>query len=219
MKKETKEDTLEIKLIDEISSPSVTQIATDFSEVALDSILENGILKDLPGFSILTGIVKTTRNIREKIFAKKLLLFLQSLNECDLGKRQEFVTKLNGDQKEKQKIGETLLIILERLENMEKPKIIGNLFKAYLEEQINYKDFTKVSGILSRIQLEDLMVLKNREVPLKDMPTDTLEYLAMNGLMNIGILDQPLTMDMTKISPTLFYTPNKNAHMLFKYGF
>ena len=82
-----------------------------------------------------------------------------------------------------------------------------------------YDTFKKVSGILTRIQMEDLNMLKNKLNNINDIPRDSIEFLAINGLMNIGILDQPLTFDMTKISPSLSYTPNNNAHTLLKYGF
>lgn len=218
MKKNSESDNIEIKLIDEISNSAIENIAIDISEVALDSILEEGVLRDLPGLNIVNGLIRTTKNIREKIFAKKILLFLQSLNDCELSKRQSFVKQIDSNPKEKQRIGETLIAILERIDNFEKPKIIGNLFKAYLMEMINYEEFVKMSSIVNRIDLNDIKLLKNTN-DIKRVPTEILESLAINGLMSFGIMDQPLTADMTKISPHLFYVPNTVGRKLLKFGF
>lgn len=211
-------DKIGIKLIDEISSSSIGNIAIDISEVAIDSILEEGLLRDLPGLNIISGLIKTTKNIREKIFAKKILLFLQSLNDCELSKRQSFVNKFDSNPKKKQRIGETLIVILERIDNLEKPIVIGNLFKAYLIEEINYEEFLKMSSIVNKVDLNDLRLLKNAK-NTKNVPTEILESLAINGLMNFGIMGQPLTSDMTETSPYLFYVTNKIGRKLLKFGF
>ena len=89
-----KENSIEIKLIDEISKDNILKISEGISEVALDSLIEDGILKDFPGISFITGTIKTTLHIREKIFAKKILTFLSSLKDIPNEKRQLFITIL-----------------------------------------------------------------------------------------------------------------------------
>jgi hypothetical protein len=216
--KKNKEDSIEIKLIDDLSNSEISKIAVDISEVALDSIFEDGILRDLPVVSTVVGIVKTSKNIRDKLYAKKILLFLQSSNDCAIEKREAFISKLNKNPKEKQKVGETIILILEKSDEMKKPIIIGNLFKAYLVEDISYSEFIKLSSIVNKTSVNDLYLLVKMRKDKKHLPTELAESLAINGLMSFGIMEQPLTMDMDKISPHLFYVPNKIAMKLLKFG-
>ncbi|WP_026932633.1 hypothetical protein [Christiangramia echinicola] len=213
----SKEESIESKLIDQISDSSIQNLAADFTEIALDTILENEVLKDFPVIGTISNVIKASKNIRDKIFAKKVLLFLQSLNDCSLEQREKFTKQIDQNPKKKQKVGEAVIVLLDRIDDMDKPQIIGNLFKAYINEDINYDDFIKMSSIINKINLKDLILLKNSAS--RDIPVDISENLAFNGLMNIGILDEPLTMDKTHISPTLYYVKNKIASKIFKFGF
>jgi len=108
------EKSIELKLIDDVSISEIAKISTDISEITLDSIMEDGILKDFPFISTVVSIIKTTQNVRERIYAKKILLFLNSSNKGDSEKRIAFIQKLNKNPSEKQKVGETLMLILEK---------------------------------------------------------------------------------------------------------
>ena len=218
MKKDKSEQTISTSLIENISDPNLGNTLTDVAELAIDTILDDGVLKDLPIIGTLVNITKATASIRDKIFAKKLLLFLKSLDSCPIDKRLKFIEKIEKKPKEKERLGEKLIILLERLDQMNKPMIIGNLFKAFMQEDLSYYEFSKISNIVSNVQLEDLYYLKDTEGPLIDMSTDILEYLAMNGLMNIGI-SSPMNANDFNYASSIYYVPNSLAHKLFKFGF
>lgn len=211
-----KEESIESKIIDQISDKSLQDLAMDFTEIALDSMLENDIIRDIPIIGAISNIVKTSKNIRDKIFAKKILLLLQSLSECSLDQRKKFSLKIDQNPDEKQKVGEAVIVLLDKIDDMDKPKIIGNIFKAYINEFIDYPEFFKLSSIINKIILQDLILLKNSS---GNLPMEISENLAFNGLMHIGILDEPLTFDKTHISPSLFYVKNKTAIKIIEFGF
>lgn len=213
-----KENSIEIKLIDEISKDNILKISEGISEVALDSLIEDGILKDFPGISFITGTIKTTLHIREKIFAKKILTFLSSLKDIPNEKRQLFINKLNQKKGFKQKLGETVIVLLEKIDNLEKPIIIGNLFKAYILEKISIEEFTKISSSVSRVDINDLMKFARYKEEKNTLPVEIKENLAFNGLMSISISTKPLTADMTEITQDLDYDENSTGRKLIEYG-
>ena len=49
---------------DSIISDNLKELAKESSEIILDSILEDGLLKEIPFVSFITGIVKTGFNIK-----------------------------------------------------------------------------------------------------------------------------------------------------------
>lgn len=213
-----KENSIEVKLIDEISKDNILKISEDITEIALDSFLEDGILKVVPAISFITGTIKTTLNIREKIFAKKVLTFLSSLKNIPNDKRQEFINKLNQKKGFKQRLGETVIVLLEKIDNLNKPIIIGNLFKAYILEKISLEDFTKISSSVSRVDIDDLMKFARYKEEKKTLPIEIKESLAFNGLMSITISTKPLTADMTEIRQDLVYKENSTGRKLIEYG-
>lgn len=205
-------------ILNNISEQNLGETLIDIAEISIDSILEDGLIRDIPILSTIVNITKTSVSIRDRIFAKKVLLFLKELDKCPIKTRKNFLESISLKPKKKEKLGETLIIILERINDMQKPSIIANLFIAYMENDITYQDFTKISGIVGNVQLEDLLFLKNKNKPLNQLPIDNLEYLAMNGLMNIGIMGPHNSRDLAYGS-TIIYTPNSLAHKLFKFGF
>lgn len=217
MKKE-KVNSIEISLIDEISKNNILKISEDITEITLDSFLDNGILKDFPVINLITGAIKTTLNIREKIFAKKVLTFLSSLKNIPTEKRQEFISKLNHKHGFKQKLGETIIVILEKIDNLDKPIIIGNLFNAFILEKISYEDFTKISNCVSRVDINDLMKFARYKKENKTLSVEIKENLAFNGLMSVTISTKPLTVDMTEIKQELVYKENSTGKRLIEYG-
>lgn len=61
----------------------------------------------------------------------------------------------------KQEVGETLLIILEKLDHMEKPMIIGKLFKARINGEIDLDKLLRLSSIVNKVFVHDLYKLSS----------------------------------------------------------
>jgi len=218
MKNRNGEKSISNSLLDNISDPNLGNTLSDVAEIAIDSIIDDGLLKDLPIIGSIVNISKATVSIRDKIFTKKILIFLKGLDSCPIKKREEFLKKISTNLKKKEKLGETLIVILDRLNDMNKSVIIANLFKAFIEENLTYQEFTKISNIVSNVQLDDLQFMRNNKKPMMELPKDILEYLAMNGLMNIGLISPTNSADM-QFGSSIYYVPNELAHKLFKFGF
>jgi hypothetical protein len=80
-------DKLETSLVNSISSENLHDILVDTVGLTLDQFLVDGLLKDIPFFGLFYKIFKTTTNIRDAIFAKKLIKFLTQLKDIPIEKR------------------------------------------------------------------------------------------------------------------------------------
>jgi len=214
-----KEDSIEIKLIDEVSQDNITNIGSDLGEIALDSLFEDGVLKDIPVIGSITGLVKATINIREKIFAKKILKFLISLKDIPSEKRKAFVEEIDNEKGFKKKVGEAVIVLLEKIDDVNKAEILGNLFKAYVLNKLTYNDFVKISSALGNVNYSDLNLFARYYNEKKTLPTLVAEELAFNGLMSISIAPQKMTMDMTELKQELVYQINVFGRNLIEFGF
>lgn len=147
---------IEDSLIAAIKSPDLQNIGIDLTEIAIDSIFENGLLKEIPIISSLIGIGKTSITIRDALFAKKIIYFLTKLSEVPSEKRAEMVNYIDNDNKQRVKVGERLIYILDKCDDHITSKYIGQLFSAFLNERINYNEFLKGARIIQDIFLGDL---------------------------------------------------------------
>jgi len=151
---------IETNLIQSIARSEIKNITEDYCELGLDTMLEEGVLKDIPVFGTLTKLYSVGATIHGKILEKKLLKFLYELDKISFEKRTGFVEKLNCDQKFEQRVGEHLLLLLERIDDMNKPPQLAKIFAAFIEEKIDFEMFVRLSSSIDRSLVSDLIRLK-----------------------------------------------------------
>ncbi|MFA8434267.1 MAG: hypothetical protein ACEPOZ_07100 [Marinifilaceae bacterium] len=63
-------NTIDNSLTETIINFDLQNISANLAEIILDSMLDNGVLKDLPIVSSIVGLSKTALNIKDSIFLK-----------------------------------------------------------------------------------------------------------------------------------------------------
>lgn len=118
LKVKVKEDKLELSMTDSVISPKLKELSKDVSEIALDSTLDNGLLKDIPVIKWIHSFYKMNVGIRERLFIKKVLRFFLELREVPAEERDVFISDLETKGEYRQKVGETLIMIIERIDDI-----------------------------------------------------------------------------------------------------
>jgi len=172
-------------LIQSITDSSLYRITPDLAEVALDHILDDGIIKDIPVVRSVVALYETIVSVRDMLLIKKLLLFLLSLSSVSPEKKTKFKEKINSDEKFKRVVGEKLIVILDRLDDMEKPALVARAFQAYVEEHIDLETFQRLTSAIDRSFLLDMRTLKTVGDPKKFTSHTTLN-LSNSGLLEVN---------------------------------
>ncbi len=73
------ETTLSLSLSKSINEEALSSLS-GIAEVGLDSIIEEGFLKDVPILSTVTSIYRIGKSVRERHHLKKFAMFLDELN-------------------------------------------------------------------------------------------------------------------------------------------
>lgn len=145
------------KLIETMKT-NITDLTIDISEMKLDSILNNGMIKDLPIIKYLYSGCKFILDVRDYFFIKKLSEFLNQLSSIPLEERVQFLSKKGSDE---HKLGERLLMLIERSDSLDKPVLIARLFRAYLYEKIDINLFNRLCNIVERTYIQDIYFLRD----------------------------------------------------------
>lgn len=203
--------TLASSLVDSFTEFDPAQITPDLLEVALDNILNEGIIRDIPIVRTIVGIYKATESIRDRALVKKLVKFLSSLSTVSPEVRQQFWAKMDVDEKFKCDVGEKLLLIIERLDDMEKPSLIAQAFQAYMKEQIDFHMFQRLSCGIDKSFYPDLMSLKSNHSSNNLSPQAKLE------LSNSGIIELQSTPSINLSSRNNRYQFTELGRALLKY--
>lgn len=143
-------------LAETIKDDKFQDVIVDLSETTLDSLLKDGALKDIPIIGVLFGITKTTLTVQDKLFTKKIMVFLLQLKKTSNESRRKQIEKMEKDPEYKIKVGEKLLYIIDKCEDHEKAVYIGKLFQCFIEEEIEYDDFLRASRSIELTYLGDL---------------------------------------------------------------
>ncbi len=142
---ENREEGLENSLIESIARTDLKDVATQFAEVGLDSVLDDGVVREIPIIGTIVSAASAVITIRDRLFAKKLLRFLENLDDVPVDERQAQITRLASSSKERKRVGETLLLLLDRLNDMEKPALLARAFQAFLNGRIDRSQFQGLS--------------------------------------------------------------------------
>ena len=161
-------------------------VSVDIGELTLDSFLESGILKDIPFFSSFAKVASIGKSIPELLFAKKVLKFLIELDKIPHHKRISFLSRIEHDPKFENRVGEQLLLFIDRMDDIEKTTLLAKVFSKYILEVIDYEMFVRLSTVIDKSLLSDLMRLKDYDSN-KDSSYTTL------SLVNVGLLYQSVS--------------------------
>jgi len=130
-------------------------MCSNLSEFALDSILDDGIFKDVPFMSTFFGVIKTYSNITDRILLKKILVFLNSLgevSECDYNKMSQRLD----NPKQLKIIGERLIFIINATNEIEKTQYLAKAFRAFIENRISRKELDRIWDVIDSCYMNDL---------------------------------------------------------------
>lgn len=162
----------------------------DITELGIDSLLDDGVFKDLPIVSMLVGVKNTYQNIHDRNLLKQTLTFIKQFNSGSINqeKLNKYRDMLNTDSKKAEKELGRVLIILNSTIDMEKSQMLANLYKSYINEKINWNQFCEFAEIIKMFFLNDFNII---DLIYKHQITDTsgIEIYPIDRLTSLGIVN------------------------------
>lgn len=136
---------------------NLVDVVTDISEIGIDSILSEGLLKDLPIFSVLTGSVRTVKSIQERNMLRNTAIFLDTINskKIETEKLNQYKAKLQDEKVAEKELGRVLILLNQYVDNI-KSRMLGVLFWKYVNGEYTWNKFCELSDIVSRLFIDDL---------------------------------------------------------------
>lgn len=164
-------------------------IISEYMEVGIDSFLNDGILKEIPIVNTIVGALKIGKNVHDRNLLKQTLTFINEFNtnKVNIDKFETYKTNIEMNPKKCEEELGRILLLLNSFIDKEKSVILARLFKAYINQIINWNEFCEYSEITNRIFLQDLKLLKSV------YEKETIEYKKGNDfrverLQAIGIV-------------------------------
>lgn len=220
--KKMDEEKCELELVDSWSesliSSDVESIITNISEVCLDAVLEDGIVKDIPFISSVVSIYKIEHTIKERWYVKKLIVFLDGIRKGIVGEseRQQYLGRITKNKKVFQKELEYVLLLLDRINSEIKVQYITKLYLAFIKGVIDWTQFLHFSEVVDRILSGDAEFLRNSS--LEDTKRNKLADCAMLRLQGLGLVKPVFKAGAYDMNGNVIATMNQNKYDLTALG-
>ena len=163
----------------------IISLIEEGGEFALDSILPDGIVRDLPIIGPAFSLIKIGKDIHDRVFIEKLKSFMQ-----DIDKNQEWKEKFR-DVDECNKISKQLLYVVDSCDDDDKLRLIGLIFNCFVNGDIDRTQYFYIVNIISKSFYPFLKVLLEIDETDARFKNDgeKYDYDAIAHLLNIGALD------------------------------
>lgn len=161
---------------------------TDLLEVGLDSILEEGLLKDIPILSTTVAVYKIGTNFKDRYNLKKLIVFIDEINKgiVDETSRKKYQEKFQKNDKFRNQELEYILVLIDRYISYDKPKMLSKLYLAYLREEIIWTEFTMYAEVVDRFLPGDYEMFipgVDEYITYRNIGSDSILRLVALGLL------------------------------------
>lgn len=167
----------------------LVSLSSNLTEVAIDSILSDGIFKDIPIVGTIISVAKLGKTASDSLLLIRLIKFVNELDLKSDDEIKEFKTKYFKD-KDYPQIGSKLLLILEKVDDEAKVRWLAKSLRLLLDKTIDRKQFLRIASIINSSFAEDVESLKVFEQRERITSTnDLVDSYILNHLYSIGLLD------------------------------
>ncbi len=163
----------------------VLEASLESGEVAVNILTHGDVLAEVPLIGTAIKICKAADAIRDRAFAMKLSRFVKQLECISEEQKEKLKSKIRSDDSEAQKVGETLLFVLERVTDLDKPLLLAHIFLAYIDGVILSDELRRISQAVDIAFADDLQkLLMAHKVP--GASTEPwMQYLVSSGLTRL----------------------------------
>jgi len=187
--------------------PSLHSVLQEMTELGIDSLLDNGILRDVPIVNLIIGLGKTAQNIQDRNLLRNTIMFIKTFNDKNLS--QAKIDKYRNKLQNKPKFAEEelgrVIVLLNSYTELKKSELLAKLYFSYINGIIDWPQFCELSDITSRLFIADLQLLYNLYSD-KTYDTSQCPLYKIQRLRSLGLVDSE--MEQTVENSTLLIHRN-----------
>ena len=152
-------DDLGLSVLKSACNSEAKELVADWSDLGLEALLDKTVLEHAPMFGTVVKICAISKTIRDRLFLKKVYGFLRACPEFNELEKLGFVREHLEDPAKAKKLCDGIVMILDRLDDLDKAEMLAKMFAAFVRKQIDYIDFRRLASGIDRACAEDLKTL------------------------------------------------------------
>ncbi len=164
------------------------QLALEGGEILYDHIAGSEIAKAIPVVGTAIEVCKGMDSVRNRMFVAKLTAFIDTIEQADEHTREQWRAKCASSPEELHKVGETVLIIIDRADDVRKAEIFGVLFLAFTINRLSAIDLARLVRAVDACLFDDLQILLDSPAAPERSRDQRMQYLSAAGLTVVSPL-------------------------------
>ena len=160
------------------------EIGAEALEFIVDQSSDDGVFKDIPIVGWFFKSASATNNFRDRFLLKKILRFFGELENLDACEKLDFTEKTNKDKKFRRKVGDRIILALDRIDDEEKSEMLAKCFDSYIIGDLTYIEFSELIHIIDRSLLSHIEGIVSNPPTL---PNSEYKNLVSSGLVDFEI--------------------------------
>ena len=165
-------------------------IIGDYLEIGIDSIIDGGILKEIPIVKTIVGVLKVGKNVHDRNLLKQTLVFINEFNRNEIrqDKIEEYKKRIENDSKKCEDELGRIILLLNNFIDREKSIMLSKVFKDYVGQLLNWNEFCEYSEIINRLFIQDFSFLQEVYLGRISDTTNRSDIYKVERLNSLGII-------------------------------
>lgn len=167
----------------------ILDIGLDMVEIGIDSILDEGLVQEIPIVRTVIGFGKTAQNIHDRNLLKQTVAFIQEFNNQNVSAERvaNYRQSIRNNPKKREEELGRVLILLNKNIDVKKSLCEGRFFAAFIEQEISWLQFCELCDITDRLFIQDIGLLREAYKNHGVTVTMNLSY-QYDRLIAVGLL-------------------------------
>lgn len=164
----------------------------DLLECGIDSVITDGLLQEIPIVKTIVAIGKFAQNIADRNLMKQTIAFINEFNQSNISEERlyKYRQSLENDPKKAEAELGRVIVILNRIIDDNKAKILAQFYAAYVKGDISWSCFRELSEVIDRLFINDILLLSKLYTASETVLYGDGGYVA-DRLIAIGLINNP----------------------------
>lgn len=190
-------------------------IGSDLSEAFIDTVMTEGVLKEIPIVKTAIGLYNIGKSYQAKRYVKNLIVFIKEFSDLPNDTRDNAIDGYLSTDDKRNKFGETMLVLIETADDIKKPQIYARLLELWIRGECLYEESVRCCRIVDRVFYSDLVYLMDFNDDSVNLDYQA-EELYKNGLLSYGGIDGGEIVDDGENPGGMIYQVNKFGELVRK---
>lgn len=167
----------------------ILSLSTAFGEIAFDSLMKDGLFKDIPFIGTGISVGRLMNSASDRILLIIIIHFINDLGLKNQTEINEFKEKYFKD-KDYKRIGSRILLIIERADDATKLKWLAKSLRLFIDQELSQQQFHRFASIINSAFPEDVQqitVFDSR--PVITSKNELIDSFILDHLFSIGLLE------------------------------